>query len=101
MSRADLDKQPPEVAAMFDRVASRYDLTNDVLALGRTRTWRRLVADALGVEPGMRVLDLAAGTGHQQRRVRRPRGAGSAVRLLARDAAGRSPASAPLAVRCG
>lgn len=48
---------------MFDRVASRYDLTNDVLALGRTRTWRRLVADALGVEPGIRVLDLAAGTG--------------------------------------
>lgn len=63
MSRADLDKQPPAVAAMFDRVASRYDLTNDVLALGRTRTWRGLVADALDAGPGMRILDLAAGTG--------------------------------------
>jgi demethylmenaquinone methyltransferase/2-methoxy-6-polyprenyl-1,4-benzoquinol methylase len=63
VSRADLDKQPPAVAAMFDRVAARYDLTNDVLALGQTRSWRRAVADALQITPGMRVLDLAAGTG--------------------------------------
>jgi demethylmenaquinone methyltransferase/2-methoxy-6-polyprenyl-1,4-benzoquinol methylase len=63
VTRADLDKQPPAVAAMFDRVATRYDLTNDVLALGQTRVWRRLVADALGAGPGMRILDLAAGTG--------------------------------------
>ena len=48
---------------MFDRVASRYDVTNDVLALGRTRTWRRLVADAVGATGGQRVLDIAAGTG--------------------------------------
>lgn len=63
MSRADLDKQPFAVAAMFDRVAGRYDLTNDVLAVGQTRRWRRLVADAVGAAPGDRVLDLAAGTG--------------------------------------
>ncbi|MCU0298333.1 MAG: demethylmenaquinone methyltransferase [Candidatus Nanopelagicales bacterium] len=63
MTRADLDKQPADVAGMFDRVAQRYDLTNDVLAFGQTRTWRRLVADALEVSPGMRILDLAAGTG--------------------------------------
>ncbi len=48
---------------MFDRVARRYDLTNDVLAFGQTRTWRRLVADALNAGPGLRILDLAAGTG--------------------------------------
>lgn len=48
---------------MFDRVAKRYDLTNDVLAMGQTRRWRRLVADALAVQPGQRILDLAAGTG--------------------------------------
>jgi demethylmenaquinone methyltransferase/2-methoxy-6-polyprenyl-1,4-benzoquinol methylase len=48
---------------MFDRVAHRYDVTNDVLALGQTRKWRRLVADAVGAAPGQRVLDLAAGTG--------------------------------------
>jgi demethylmenaquinone methyltransferase/2-methoxy-6-polyprenyl-1,4-benzoquinol methylase len=63
VSRADLDKQPFAVAAMFDRVAGRYDLTNDVLAVGQTRRWRRLVADAVGAAPGDRVLDLAAGTG--------------------------------------
>lgn len=63
VSRADLEKQPSAVAAMFDRVAHRYDVTNDVLALGQTRRWRRLVADAVGAGPGQRVLDLAAGTG--------------------------------------
>lgn len=63
MSRADLDKQAPAVAEMFDRVAKRYDLTNDVLAMGQTRRWRREVADALDVRPGQRILDLAAGTG--------------------------------------
>jgi demethylmenaquinone methyltransferase/2-methoxy-6-polyprenyl-1,4-benzoquinol methylase len=63
VSRADLDKAPADVAAMFDEVAARYDRTNDVLALGQTRRWRAAVVDALGVVPGMRVLDLAAGTG--------------------------------------
>ncbi len=58
-----MDKQPPAVAEMFDRVAKRYDLTNDVLAMGQTRRWRRLVADALDAKPGQRILDLAAGTG--------------------------------------
>ena len=63
MSRASLDKQPHEVAAMFDTVAARYDLTNDVLSLGQDRLWRRAVVRALDVRPGERVLDLAAGTG--------------------------------------
>lgn len=48
---------------MFDRVARRYDITNDILAVGQTRKWRRAVADAIGVLPGQRILDLAAGTG--------------------------------------
>jgi demethylmenaquinone methyltransferase/2-methoxy-6-polyprenyl-1,4-benzoquinol methylase len=60
---ADLQKQPREVAAMFDDVAARYDLTNDVLSLGQTRLWRRAVARAVDAAPGERVLDLAAGTG--------------------------------------
>lgn len=63
MPRADLDKQPAEVAAMFDEVAPRYDLTNDVLALGQTRLWRRAVLNAVAPRPGERILDLAAGTG--------------------------------------
>jgi len=63
MSRASLDKEPHEVAAMFDGVADRYDFTNDVLSLGQARAWRRAVASAVDARPGERILDLAAGTG--------------------------------------
>jgi demethylmenaquinone methyltransferase / 2-methoxy-6-polyprenyl-1,4-benzoquinol methylase len=63
MARAQLDKQPHEVAAMFDGVARRYDLTNDVLSLGLAHTWRRAVVSAVRPVPGERILDLAAGTG--------------------------------------
>lgn len=62
-SRAQLDKQPAEVAAMFDTVARRYDLMNDVLSFGQTRLWRRAVLHAVNPAVGDRVLDLAAGTG--------------------------------------
>ena len=48
---------------MFDDVAPKYDLVNDVLSFGQTRRWRRFVVDAVGARPGQRVLDLAAGTG--------------------------------------
>jgi demethylmenaquinone methyltransferase/2-methoxy-6-polyprenyl-1,4-benzoquinol methylase len=63
VTRAQLDKQPAEVAAMFDAVARRYDLTNDVLSLGQDRRWRTVVVNAVDPQPGERVLDLAAGTG--------------------------------------
>lgn len=63
MNRAQLDKDPDDVASMFDAVADRYDLMNDVLSLGQTRRWRRVVADAVDAQPGEKVLDLAAGTG--------------------------------------
>jgi demethylmenaquinone methyltransferase / 2-methoxy-6-polyprenyl-1,4-benzoquinol methylase len=61
--RADLEKSPQEVAAMFDFVADRYDITNDILALGQTRRWRKAVHRAVNPGRGDRVLDLAAGTG--------------------------------------
>jgi len=63
VTRADLDRDPSQVAAMFDGVARRYDLTNDVLALGQTRLWRRAAVNALHPAPGERIVDLAAGTG--------------------------------------
>jgi demethylmenaquinone methyltransferase / 2-methoxy-6-polyprenyl-1,4-benzoquinol methylase len=63
MTRADLDKQPAEVAAMFDALAGRYDLMNDVLSMGQVRVWRKRVQRILQAGPGDRVLDLAAGTG--------------------------------------
>ncbi|WP_218711310.1 demethylmenaquinone methyltransferase [Arthrobacter sp. BF1] len=63
MNRASLEKRPEEMAAMFDEVAPKYDVVNDILSLGQTRRWRRIVVDAVGTVPGQRVLDLAAGTG--------------------------------------
>jgi demethylmenaquinone methyltransferase / 2-methoxy-6-polyprenyl-1,4-benzoquinol methylase len=63
MSRANMDKNPDEVAAMFDGVAKRYDLVNDLLSLGRTRAWRKATTAAINPQPGMKILDLAAGTG--------------------------------------
>ncbi|MEV5601375.1 demethylmenaquinone methyltransferase [Streptomyces sp. NPDC052299] len=62
MTRASLDKQPHEVASMFDGVAANYDLTNDVLSLGQDRLWRKEVAKAVNARPAEKVLDLAAGT---------------------------------------
>lgn len=63
MPRASLDKDPRDVATMFDAVARRYDLTNDVISLGQDRAWRRATLAALAARPGETVLDLAAGTG--------------------------------------
>ncbi|MFC0581560.1 demethylmenaquinone methyltransferase [Micrococcoides hystricis] len=63
MNRASLEKNPQEVAAMFDEVAPKYDLTNDVLSFFQSRAWRKEVVAATGAVPGQRVLDIAAGTG--------------------------------------
>ncbi|GAB2771973.1 demethylmenaquinone methyltransferase [Nocardioides salsibiostraticola] len=63
MARAELDKQPTDVQQMFDEVAKRYDITNDILSLGQDRRWRHDVIEAVDPQYGDRVLDLAAGTG--------------------------------------
>lgn len=63
MTRAELDRDPRAVAAMFDAVAPRYDLTNTVLALGRDRSWRVATVAAVAARADETVLDLAAGTG--------------------------------------
>jgi demethylmenaquinone methyltransferase/2-methoxy-6-polyprenyl-1,4-benzoquinol methylase len=63
MTRADLDKNPSDVAAMFDHTAERYDLLNTLMTGGRDRAWRKAVARAIEAREGERVLDLAAGTG--------------------------------------
>jgi len=63
MVRANLNKDPDDVSKMFDDVAHRYDLLNDLLSLGRTKAWRRVVTAIISPKPGMKILDIAAGTG--------------------------------------
>jgi demethylmenaquinone methyltransferase/2-methoxy-6-polyprenyl-1,4-benzoquinol methylase len=63
VSRADLGKDPEEVSSMFDAVARRYDLVNDLLSLGQTKRWRKKVQTIINPGPGMKILDVAAGPG--------------------------------------
>ena len=63
VARAELDKQPIDVRRMFDTVAKRYDLTNDLMTAGIQRSWRRSMVKAVAPASGDLVLDLAAGTG--------------------------------------
>ena len=63
MSRANLGKDPDDVAAMFDEVAKRYDIVNDLLSLGRTKAWRRAATKIIAPAPGITILDIAAGPG--------------------------------------
>jgi demethylmenaquinone methyltransferase / 2-methoxy-6-polyprenyl-1,4-benzoquinol methylase len=51
------------VAGVFDSVASRYDLMNDLMSAGLHRLWKRCLVERSAVRPGERVLDLAGGTG--------------------------------------
>lgn len=62
MAKADLDKDPFDVASMFDDVGKNYDLTNTVLSFGQDRVWRKRTRQRLDLKPGEKVLDLAAGT---------------------------------------
>lgn len=63
MSKADLDKRPADVSAMFDRVSRQYDITNDVLSMGVAPYWRTRTRRAIDPKPTERILDVAAGTG--------------------------------------
>ena len=70
MTKADFgDEQVPEaekagrVAEVFDRVAERYDLMNDLMSLGLHRAWKRFAVSIARVQPGERVLDVATGSG--------------------------------------
>ena len=80
MSSADLTKKPADVAAMFDRVSRRYDITNAVLSGGNAALWRIATVRAVAPRPGERILDLAAGTGTSSEALAR-----SGARVVAAD----------------
>ena len=61
--RADLNKDPEEIASMFDSVASRYDVMDALMTGGLDRVWMTALCKAVAPHPGERILDLAAGTG--------------------------------------
>jgi demethylmenaquinone methyltransferase/2-methoxy-6-polyprenyl-1,4-benzoquinol methylase len=63
MGRAPGTLEEPQVRAMFDRIASFYDVMNSVMTAGLHHRWRRRAADLAAVGPGGRALDVATGTG--------------------------------------
>ncbi|MEO7728361.1 MAG: bifunctional demethylmenaquinone methyltransferase/2-methoxy-6-polyprenyl-1,4-benzoquinol methylase UbiE [Burkholderiales bacterium] len=56
------DDKARRVADVFDSVAARYDLMNDLMSAGLHRVWKRFTVEQSGVRPGQRVLDVAGGT---------------------------------------
>ena len=58
----DTDKAR-RVRGVFDSVASRYDIMNDVLSMGLHRAWKAYTVAVAAIQPGMQVLDIAGGTG--------------------------------------
>lgn len=61
--RIDASEKQGRVAGVFNSVANRYDLMNNVLSLGVHHLWKRFTLELCGLCPGHQVLDLAGGTG--------------------------------------
>ncbi len=64
----DPREKPGLVRGVFDRVASRYDLMNDVMSAGVHRLWKDATAARLNPQPGETIIDCAGGTGDMARR---------------------------------
>jgi demethylmenaquinone methyltransferase / 2-methoxy-6-polyprenyl-1,4-benzoquinol methylase len=62
-SKVAEDEKARKVAEVFDSVASRYDLMNDLMSAGLHRLWKRFAVEQSLTRPGERVLDVAGGTG--------------------------------------
>ena len=65
--RIPRSEKPERVREVFDTVAGRYDLMNDLMSLGWHRIWKRFAVELGRIRPGHCVLDLAAGTGDMAR----------------------------------
>ncbi|MGI8550233.1 MAG: bifunctional demethylmenaquinone methyltransferase/2-methoxy-6-polyprenyl-1,4-benzoquinol methylase UbiE [Dehalococcoidia bacterium] len=62
MSQTTHSGKARTVGAMFERIAPRYDLMNQLMSMGLDRNWRRLAVQAASPAPGSLVLDVGAGT---------------------------------------
>jgi len=103
----DPREKPGLVRGVFDRVASRYDLMNDVMSAGVHRLWKDAMAARLNPQPGETIIDCAGGTGDMARRFAdlarraRQRRGGEDARILVVDynaemiSAGRSRGLSP------
>ena len=69
--KVPVEEKARHVASVFDSVAGKYDLMNDVMSLGIHRIWKRIVIETSGVRRGQQVLDLAGGTGDLTRSLSR------------------------------
>ncbi len=67
----DASEKPGLVRGVFDRVARRYDLMNDLMSGGVHRLWKDAVAARLNPQPGETIIDVAGGTGDMARRFAR------------------------------
>ncbi|MGL4576954.1 MAG: bifunctional demethylmenaquinone methyltransferase/2-methoxy-6-polyprenyl-1,4-benzoquinol methylase UbiE [Burkholderiaceae bacterium] len=61
--KVDEEEKAGKVAGVFHSVAKNYDLMNDLMSLGLHRAWKAFTIEASGAAPGMKVLDIAGGTG--------------------------------------
>jgi demethylmenaquinone methyltransferase/2-methoxy-6-polyprenyl-1,4-benzoquinol methylase len=103
----DPSEKPSLVRGVFDRVAGRYDLMNDLMSVGVHRVWKDMTAARLNPQPGETIIDCAGGTGDIARRLAklarqaRQRRGGEDARILIIDynaemiAAGREKGSEP------
>lgn len=65
------DEKQSKVADVFDSVASKYDVMNDLMSFGIHRLWKRVAIDVSGARAGNQILDLAGGTGDLSKRFSR------------------------------
>jgi len=77
--RVEPDQKAARVRSVFDSVAARYDLMNDLMSLGLHRAWKAYAVAVADVRPGQRVLDIAGGTGDLARAFARKAGPAGTV----------------------
>src|SRR5580658_11333089 len=87
----DPDEKPGLVRGVFERVARRYDLMNDLMSLGAHRLWKDAAVARLNPQPGELIIDCAGGTGDMAGRIERMarsaarRRGGAAARIVVVD----------------